>query len=140
MTRSQTAAALVIIGWLAAGSGLAQAPTLDGIVEGGRMLVPLRGVFEHLGASVQWYAPTRTVTIRDGTRVIVLQVDYPAGWVDGRQEDLEVPARLVAGRVYVPLRFAAEALGAQVNYARGVAELRRSGEAAVRVHAVGGSY
>jgi len=112
---------------------IAQSEVVRGIIEDGRMLVPLRGVFEQLGASVEWYAPTRTVkVVRESTEVIV-QVDYPKGWVDGREIDIDVPARLIEGRVYVPLRFVAEALGAEVVYADGVVELRVEEGAHIRV-------
>lgn len=116
----------------------AQAPTLSGVIERGRMLVPARGVFEQMGASVKWYAPTRTVTLVREGRTAVLQVDYPAALVNGHLKTLSVPARLIEGQVYLPLRFAAETLGLRVDYAAGVALLRHSGGAIVRVRVAGG--
>ena len=116
----------------------AQVPTLTGIIDNGRMFVPLREVFEQAGVAMAWYAPTRTVTMQLGERTVILQVDYPVAWVDGQAVDLDGPARLVGGQVYVPLRFAAEALDVEVLYARGVAELRQSGRVIVRVRAVPG--
>ena len=120
------------------GPAQAQAPTVTGVIENGRMLVPLRGVFEQAGVAMAWYAPTRTVTMQHNARTVVLQVDYPMGWIDGQAVELDGPARLVSGRVYVPLRFAAEALGVEVSYARGVAQLRQSGRVIVKVRAAPG--
>ena len=120
------------------GPALAQVPTLTGIVENGRIFVPLRGVFEQARVAIEWYAPTRTVTMQHNARTVILQVDYPVAWIDGQAVELETPARLVGGHVYVPLRFAAEALGVEVLYARGVAELRQSGRIIARVRAVPG--
>lgn len=86
------------------------------IVVNGHVLVPLRGVFERFGADVEYDASTDTaVATRNGTTVKV-QGDSPAGWVDGARVALETPAREVAGRLEVPLRFVAEALGVSVDY------------------------
>ncbi len=137
MRGSHLAIVLAVIGTFP-GPAHAQAPTVTGIIENGRMLVPLRGVFEQAGVSIQWYAPTRTVTLTHNARTVILQVDYPMGWIDGQAVELDGPARLVSGRVYVPLRFAAEALGVEVNYARGVAQLRQSGRVIVQVRAAPG--
>lgn len=137
MRRLHLAAVLAVIA-TCAGPALARVPTLTGIIENGRMFVPLRGVFEQAGVAMAWYAPTRTVTMQHNARTVILQVDYPMAWVDGEAVDLDGPARLVDGQVYVPLRFAAEALGVEVRYARGVAELRQSGRIIVRVRALPG--
>jgi len=115
-----------------------QVLTLTGIIDNGRMFVPLRGVFEQAGVAMAWYAPTRTVTMQHSARTVILQVDYPVAWVDRRAVELDGPARLVGGRVYVPLRFAAEALGVEVRYTPGVAELRQSGRTIVRVRVMPG--
>lgn len=137
MRRLHLAAVLAVIGTYS-GPALARVPTLTGIIDNGRMLVPLRGVFEQAEVAMAWYAPTRTVTMQHNARTVILQVDYPVAWIDGQAAELDTPARLVAGRVYVPLRFAAEALGVEVLYARGVAELRQSGRIIARVRAVPG--
>ncbi|HCU36060.1 MAG TPA: hypothetical protein DGT21_11635 [Armatimonadetes bacterium] len=113
-------------------------PTVPGIIENGRMLAPLRGVFEQAGVSIEWYAPTRAITMWHNARTVLLQVDFPQAWVDGRAVDLDAPPRLVGGRVHVPLRFAADTLGVEVRYARGVAELIQSGRVIVRVRAAPG--
>ena len=86
------------------------------LVIGGRVLVPLRGVFERLGATVDWQAERRLVTARRGSTVIVLQPDHVAAEVSGRSVRLDVPATIVGGRLLVPLRFVSEALGAGVDW------------------------
>jgi hypothetical protein len=84
------------------------------IITGGRVLVPVRGVFQRLGARVDWQAERRTVVARRGATVVVLRPDNAIGEVDGRLVRLDVPATIVAGRVLVPLRFVSQALGASV--------------------------
>ncbi len=86
---------------------------------GGRVLVPLRGVFEQLGAVVQWEPSTNTVTAeRDGTTV-QLVIGLREASVDGRPIQLDVPPMVVAGRTLVPLRFVSESLGASVDWDAG---------------------
>lgn len=82
----------------------------------GRVLVPLRGVFEKLGAFVDWNAATGTVTaVREGT-TIELRIGSRQAFVSGRPVTLDVPPMIVRGRTMVPLRFVGEALGAQVDW------------------------
>jgi hypothetical protein len=82
----------------------------------GRVFVPLRGVFEQMGADVYWNAPQNTVTATRGARQVRLQIGDTRADVDGRQVMLDSPARLVQGRTMVPLRFISEALGAEVTW------------------------
>lgn len=82
----------------------------------GRVLVPLRGVLEKLGAYVTYNSARREVrAVRNQTQ-IRLPIGGDTAQVDGRPVPLDVPARIVNGSTMVPLRFVAEALGAQVNY------------------------
>src|SRR3989304_3420642 len=83
---------------------------------GGRVLVPLRGVFERLGAFVQWEPRARTVIAgRPGTQV-VLVIGNPRAAVNGRPVSLDVPPLIIGGRTLVPLRFVSQALGARVGW------------------------
>lgn len=82
----------------------------------GRVLVPLRGVFEQMGAYVDWNAATRTVTAeRSGTNV-TLRIGDRQATVDGRILELDSPAQISRGRTMVPLRFLSESLGASVEW------------------------
>lgn len=82
----------------------------------GRVLVPLRGVFEHMGATVLWHPDSRTVTADDGERSVKLMINSRSAWVNGNSVTLDVPAKIVRGSTVVPLRFLGEALGATVNW------------------------
>lgn len=86
------------------------------IVVDGHVLVPLRGVFERFGADVEYDAATDSaIATRNGITVKIAD-DSPVGWVDGARIALETPAREVAGRLEVPLRFVAQSLGVSVDY------------------------
>ena len=81
---------------------------------GGRVLVPLRGVFEALGATVNYDAPTQTIYASSGARDIRLRLGSSQAVVNGQTQLLDVPAQTRFGRTLVPLRFVSEALGATV--------------------------
>ena len=71
-----------------------------------RVLIPMRGVFEDFGATVDWDSFQQTATAYMGPdRVIALTVGSTSALVDGQMVALEVPAQLHQDRVYVPLRF-----------------------------------
>lgn len=86
------------------------------VVIAGRLLIPLRGVFERLGARVTWLPEPRQVVARRGATTVVLQPGSAIARVDGRPVRLDVPALIVGGRTMVPLRFVGEALGAVVDW------------------------
>ncbi|MDQ3814856.1 MAG: copper amine oxidase N-terminal domain-containing protein, partial [Armatimonadota bacterium] len=82
----------------------------------GRTVVPMRDIFEALGANVQWNAVSQgIIATRSGTRVN-LQINNRAAMVNGRRVTLDQPAVLWRGRTMVPLRFVSEALGANVDW------------------------
>jgi len=82
----------------------------------GRVFVPLRGVFERMGAFVEWNPGTQTVTATRANSTVKLQIGSNNAWVDGSSTMMDAPARLMSGRTMVPLRFLSEALGASVNW------------------------
>lgn len=83
---------------------------------GGRVLVPLRGVFERLGAFVQWDPRTNSVTATRGSTNVQLQIGSTRAFVNGRVVVLDVPPMIIQGRTLVPLRFVSEAMGARVDW------------------------
>ena len=87
--------------------------------KGGRVLVPLRGVFEALGAVVDYDANTRTIDALRGETRLKLTLGSTLAFVNDQPVRLEVPAQTSLGRTFVPLRFVGEALGAQVEWDAG---------------------
>ncbi len=83
---------------------------------GGRTMVPLRGIFEALGAQVDWNAPTRLITATKGDTNVQLAIGSHTATVNGRVVDLDTPAMILSGSTMVPLRFVSEALGADVKW------------------------
>ncbi len=86
------------------------------IIEDGRTLVPLRAIFEALGADVGWDGETSTVTAQKEQAKIELQIGSRAAYINNQPVELDVPGRIVNDRTMVPLRFVSEALGARVDW------------------------
>lgn len=85
-------------------------------VVGGRTLLPLRGVFEALGAEVTWDPAAQTAHASWPGGAMSLPVGATEVTVRGEKQSLEVPSQIVGNRTLVPLRFVAETLGAQVGW------------------------
>lgn len=92
----------------------------------GRVLVPLRAIFQALGAEVEWDAQAKLVRARRGDREIRLVIGEKSAVLNGKLISLDVPAQVVDGRTLVPIRFVSQALGASVEW--------RAGERAVYVY------
>ncbi|MGV3618278.1 MAG: copper amine oxidase N-terminal domain-containing protein [Fimbriimonas sp.] len=86
------------------------------VMEGSRVLVPMRGVFEKMGATLEWDASSRTVTAQQGDRTIVLPVGKSEAKIGGETVALDQPAMVIDRRTFVPLRFLGQALGAKVDW------------------------
>jgi hypothetical protein len=84
------------------------------IERAGRIFVPLRGVFERLGASVVY--ANGTINATRGPVTVSLQIGSTQATVSGQQQALDVAPFIVGASTYVPLRFVSQALGADVNY------------------------
>lgn len=86
------------------------------VIENGRTLVPLRAIFEKLGAEIAWDGETKTITATKGYTDIVLQIGSVSAEVDNKEVILDVPAKIVSGRTMVPVRFVSEAMGSVVGW------------------------
>jgi len=77
------------------------APTL----QNGRTLVPMRAIFEALGAQVHWDEATRTIRAYRREDAIILELGNRTAWVNGPSRQLDIAPVAVGGRTMVPLRF-----------------------------------
>lgn len=82
----------------------------------GRVLVPLRGVLEAMGAYVEYRSASRSVFARRGDTQLELTLGDRNAVVNGRNVVLDVPAASMGGSTMVPLRFMGESLGADVRW------------------------
>ncbi len=91
-------------------------PDVEPMMLNGRVMVPLRGVFEHVDAHVQWNAESRTVICHRAGDELRLPIGSYHATLNGTMLALDTPAILVSGRTMIPLRFTSEALGASVDW------------------------
>lgn len=82
----------------------------------GRVMVPIRGVFEKLGATLQWVQELQIVVATKGVQHVALRVGSVFASVNHSPVIMEVPATVINQSVMVPLRFVSEALGARVDW------------------------
>ncbi|MNW46763.1 hypothetical protein D3C74_240750 [compost metagenome] len=90
--------------------------------ENNRVLIPIRFVSEALGAKVDYKKETtgsrveRVVYVELDGKIIRMPVNSDSALVGDVIVKLDVPARLQGSRVFIPLRFVSEALGAKVDW------------------------
>ena len=98
------------------------------IERAGRVFVPLRGIFERLGASVVY--ENREINSTKGDTSVSLRIGSREATVNGQPQIVDVAPFIVGATTYVPLRFIAQSLGATVDY-NGAARRVRNQSAAV---------
>jgi hypothetical protein len=86
------------------------------IQQNGRVLVPLRGVFEKMGIDVHWTSSTRQIDATGPNNRVQLWVGNRVASVDGRDVTLDVAPMIIQNSTMVPLRFVGESLGASVAW------------------------
>ena len=81
-----------------------------------RTMVPMRAIFEALGADVLWDDSTKTVTAeKDGTEII-MNIGYDMMFVNYIPITLDAPPQIIEGRTLVPVRAIAESLDCNVDW------------------------
>lgn len=91
------------------------------IVEG-RTMVPMRGIFEELGASVTWIADSQMIRATYREKIIDLKIDAKVLMLcnvatgEIKRTELDVAPFITDGRTLVPVRAISEALGAEVGW------------------------
>lgn len=89
---------------------------VDPVIENGRMLVPLRQVFEKMGAEVVWDDGTKTASCTLEGETVTVTLSSTNATINGTSYILDAAPTLLNGRILVPVRFIAEGLGACVTY------------------------
>ena len=80
-----------------------------------RTMVPIRALAEAFDATVTYDNDDRTVTIEYNDQTIVMTIDEAAYTVNGVEGEMDTEAVIKGDRTYVPIRFAAEAMGFTVT-------------------------
>ena len=80
-----------------------------------RTMVPIRALAEAFDATVTYDNDDRTVTIEYNDQTIVMTIDEATYTVNGEEAEMDTEAVIKGDRTYVPVRFAAEAMGFTVT-------------------------
>ncbi len=89
---------------------------VEPIIENDRVLVPMRKIFETLGANVEWNDDTQTVTATKDAIKINLQIGNTEMQVNDKVVTLDVAPKLLNDRTLVPIRAVSESLNANVDW------------------------
>ncbi len=89
---------------------------LAALVRGKELLVPLRAMFEAMGAHVRYDAARKRIEVRKPGSSIDLWVGKRLARIDGQERALRSPPILYDGRVLVPIRVVSETMGAYVQW------------------------
>ena len=83
---------------------------------GDHVMIPLRGVFEKMGASVDWRESNQTVLAQRGNNRVELRINDRTAYINGNAIAVNNPAVMIDGSTMVPIRFVSESLGANVDW------------------------
>ena len=89
-------------------------PNQQPVVVEGRTLIPLRGVFDNMGYSIDWDGETKTVTLKKNSDTLKIAIGQASIDVNGASTAIDVPAQIINGSTMLPLRAIATATGAEV--------------------------
>jgi len=88
---------------------------VEPVVVSDRTLVPMRAIFEDLGATVEWDEATQTASAVKDETVVAITIGG-AFMVNGQEVAIDVPAQVISDRTMVPLRVISESFGCTVNW------------------------
>ncbi|MDD6484877.1 MAG: copper amine oxidase N-terminal domain-containing protein [Clostridiales bacterium] len=84
----------------------------------GRTMVPIRAIFEKMGAVVEWNEDTSTAICTKGDTVVKMTVDSTDMYVNDQLTKMDISPVVIDGRTLAPARYAAEAFGADVQWSQ----------------------
>ncbi|MEN6461157.1 MAG: N-acetylmuramoyl-L-alanine amidase [Syntrophomonas sp.] len=89
---------------------------VEPVIENNRVLVPLRAIFEAMGAVVEWQQTNNRAVAAKGNTTVVLPLNSTHPTINEEIQTIDVPAKVVQQRILAPLRFVGEAFGGQVTW------------------------
>ncbi len=81
-----------------------------------RIMVPVRGIFEALGAAVFWDDEKNTATAVLDDTTVTLTLNQTLLTINGESFEMDVPVQMVSDRIHASARFVAESFGKKISY------------------------
>ena len=89
---------------------------LAALVRGGTILIPLRSMFEQMGARVSYDPATKTADVSKPGADVKVTVGRSEVVINGESRPLDVPPEIYDGTIVVPIRVISEGMGAYVQW------------------------
>jgi hypothetical protein len=89
---------------------------LTALVRGKNILVPLRSMFEQMGATVSYDPASKTADVSKPGSDVKVTVGKPEVIINGESRPLDVAPEIYKGAVVVPIRVISEGMGAYVQW------------------------
>lgn len=86
------------------------------VISGGRILAPVRGISEAMGAEILWDDETKTAQILSADRQVSFCIGEKTMVINGEETGIDVAAEIIGGRTFVPMRALADALEFDVKW------------------------
>lgn len=81
-----------------------------------RTMVPIRAIFEAMGATVTWDDATKTATAKKDGITVEMILNSTTEWINGAPHAMDVSPVIIDGRTLAPARYVAEAFGYNVGW------------------------
>ncbi|MNW43631.1 Protease inhibitor precursor [compost metagenome] len=90
--------------------------TVDPVIDSGTTLVPMRAIFEALGAEIKWDNKAQKIIGTKGSTKVELTIGSKTAKKNGVATQLQVAPKLVNGSTMIPLRYVSESLDMHVAW------------------------
>ncbi len=95
-------------------------PEVKPVIKNNRTLLPLRFVTENLCLSVQWDEAAGKAILTKDNKIVECYPNSCMVKIDNIPVQLDVPAKIIEGRLYIPLRATSELFGKNISYRKGI--------------------
>lgn len=86
------------------------------VIDNGRTLVPVRAVFEHAGAEVEWIQETQTAVLTKDNYEVSIKLGESFITKNGAPIAIDCPSQIINNRILIPVRAIAEAMDFGVTW------------------------
>lgn len=84
----------------------------------GRTMVPIRAIFEKMGAVVEWDGNTSSAICTKGDTIVKMTVNSMDMYINNQLTKMDISPVVIDGRTLAPARYVAEAFGADVQWSQ----------------------